>query len=114
MVLNFSPCFCLQNCCIDGFLQGTEDCRERVICFALFLSDICTATGAFTIECCGHLQVITQEVAGLFSIELKKAKVVEGFSDGTSVLDHVMDIVLSAVEMLPKETDRQTLLKTVQ
>ena len=74
---------------------------------------------AFTPECSRHLQVIAQETAGLVNVEVNKVKVAEGVKVAersaarSSVLEHVMEIVRSAVEMVPNEDDRQSLLKAI-
>lgn len=95
------------------------DCCQKAICLALCLSDVCTVSTAFTPECSRHLQVIAQETAGLVNVEVNKVKVAEGVKVAersaarSSVLEHVMEIVRSAVEMVPNEDDRQTLLKAI-
>ena len=104
--------FVSQTSCIGGILRGAVGSRQKATYLALCLIDICTASTTFTLECSSHVQVIAQETAGLFNLEVKKVKVTEGAMETT--FNHVIEMVRCAVELVPNEDERQTLLKAVQ
>ncbi|KAK2191571.1 hypothetical protein NP493_51g05035 [Ridgeia piscesae] len=110
--------FVSQTSCIGGILRGAVGSRQKATYLALCLIDICTASTTFTLECSSHAQVIAQETAGLFNLEVKKVKIVdevkvtEGAMETT--FNHVIEMVRCAVELVPNESERQTLLKAVQ
>lgn len=109
----------MKTFCIEGILHGAADSEQKATYLALCLIDICAVSTTFTLECSSHLQVIAQETAGLFNVEVKKVKVAEGVkvtgaTETSSELKHVVEMVHSAVELVPNEDERQTLLKAVQ